>query len=229
MGKALYEGKLTAGFAGTDITDMGRGRYDLAGGMLQGGPLESVVTETPALIAVVDAFLGDGWVPGGNGCPGALPTLVGQTQEVTDAGGLWHRDAYSLFGDEALELQLPPFYCTAIIPLDTLQHGEGSTEFVVGSHKVNLSAAGLTTVEDVANWAAAQPRLEAACEAGDVCLFTGYVLHRGAPIVRLRHGRRSRDVLYITFRKAWLNSEPVDDYLDEKLAKGVIAPSSDLD
>jgi hypothetical protein len=27
----------------------------------------------------------------------------------------------------------------------------------------------------------------------------------------------------MTFRKAWLNSEPVDDYLDESLAKGVVA------
>jgi hypothetical protein len=224
FGKALYEGKLTADYMGTDLTDMGRGRYDLAGGLLRGGPLESVVTDTPALTALVGALLADGWIPGGNGCPGALPTLQGHSAaEATDAGGLWHRDAYSLFGDEALELQLPPFYCTAIIPLESLRLGEGATEFVIGSHRVNLSAAGLTTGERVAEWAAQQPRMEAVCEAGDACLFSGYVLHRGAPITAPKEGRNSRDVLYMTFRKAWLNSEPVDDYLDESLAKGVVA------
>jgi len=62
--------------------------------------------------------------------------------------------------------------------------GEGATEFVLGSHKVNLSAKGLTTVEAVAAWAEKQPKLEATAKAGSVVLFSGYVLHRGyAPSV----------------------------------------------
>lgn len=57
--------------------------------------------------------------------------------------------------------------------------GEGATEFVLGSHHVNLSAQGLTTVEAVAAWAEKQPKLEATMKAGSVVLFSGYVLHRG--------------------------------------------------
>jgi hypothetical protein len=57
--------------------------------------------------------------------------------------------------------------------------GEGATEFVLGSHRVNLSAQGLTTVEAVAAWAETQPKLEATMKAGSVVLFSGYVLHRG--------------------------------------------------
>ena len=80
FGKALYEGKLTADYMGTDLTDMGRGRFDLAGGLLRCGPLESVVTDTPALTALVGALLADGWIHRG------LPRLRPGSLRVSRSG-----------------------------------------------------------------------------------------------------------------------------------------------
>ena len=107
-------------------------------------------------------------------------------------------------GQEALDLQLPCFYLTALLPLTDLGPGEGATEFVLGSHHVNLSALGLTTAEAIADWADTQPQFEATCRAGSICLFHGYTLHRGGPIravsrAGLDEQQRSRDVIYYGF------------------------------
>ena len=110
------------------------------------------------------------------------------------------RDAGSLFDDEAADVAVPQYELSCLAPMTDLvspRHclssltsltrmvmrsqapGEGATEFVLGSHRVNLSAQGLTTVEAVAAWAETQPKLEATMKAGSVVLFSGYVLHRG--------------------------------------------------
>jgi hypothetical protein len=77
--------------------------------------------------------------------------------------GTWHRDAYSLFDDETLDLKLPTFYLTVLIPLVDVLPGDSTTEFIVGSHKLNLKANGLQTREQLASWAE-QKRVE-----GQVC------------------------------------------------------------
>ena len=59
--------------------------------------------------------------------------------------------------------------------------GEGCTEFVLGSHRTNLSALGLNTVEAVAEWAERQPRLQATMRAGDVLFMSDRVLHCSGP------------------------------------------------
>jgi hypothetical protein len=131
--------------------------------------------ETPALTAIAEAELQIGWSPVG---PGTLPTRA----VLGDRGGMWHRDAYSLFEDETVDLALPQYELTCLAPMQDLSRGEGGTEFVLGSHRINLSAMGLTTVEAVAEWAETQPRFEPAVKAGSVLLFSGQVLHRGAPV-----------------------------------------------
>jgi hypothetical protein len=67
--------------------------------------------------------------------------------------GTWHRDAYSLFDDESLDLKLPTFYLTVLIPLVDVLPGDSTTEFIVGSHKLNLKANGLQTKEQLEVWA----------------------------------------------------------------------------
>ena len=87
--------------------------------------------------------------------------------------------------------------------------GEGATEFVLGSHRMNLSAAGLTSVAAVEAWAETQPRLEAAALAGSAIVFVGNLLHRGAPVRSIpAEGSRRRDVLYFGYKKTWYSSEP---------------------
>ena len=49
--------------------------------------------------------------------------------------------AGTLFEDEKLDMALPDFYCTMLIPLDVTTAENGPTEFILGSHRM--------TVEDV--------------------------------------------------------------------------------
>ena len=56
FGKALYEGHQPTEYRGTEVINMGRGRYDLFGGLLRGGSLESA-TKAPVLTAIADVAL----------------------------------------------------------------------------------------------------------------------------------------------------------------------------
>ena len=229
-GKVLYEGKRVARRDdGTGVIDMGRGRFDVYGTALETNAALSVIVDEPPpmLAAIAKSLLHEGYSPDD---AGALPTLLPSEE---DKGGTWHRDAYSLFENETLDLALPWFYLTAILPLSDLGPGEGATEFCLGSHKANLGALGITTREGVEAWAEGQPKLEATMRAGSICLFHGFTLHRGGPITARQSssssssssssdgsvaatggggGRRSRDVLYYGFTKNWYNAEPRVDY-----------------
>ena len=128
VGKALYEGHQSTEYRGTEVINMGRGRYDLFGGLLRGGSLESA-TKAPVLTAIADVALHCDTYSAVE-CPGALPTFLpyppatrGSANEVqaeeavedkADRGGLWHRDAYPLFEDEALDISLPRFYISCL-------------------------------------------------------------------------------------------------------------------
>ena len=220
VGKQLYEGKQSAGYRGTEIINLGRRggsqRYDFYGGVMKSGVLESA-WKAPALTALAEAVLNGGWQAVG---PGALPTTATAADigAETDQGGMWHRDAYPLFEDEECDLKLPQYELTCLIPMSTILPGEGSTEFVLGSHRVNLGALGLTTTESVADWAQTQPRLEATMKVGSVCVFGGHTLHRGAPVTVLSADAdgthsRTRELLYIGFKKNWYQSEPDVNFL----------------
>jgi hypothetical protein len=208
-GRALYEGKFSAGYKNTEIIDLTNGRYDFYGGIVKEHPALATAWKAPALIAIAEAELQVGWGPVG---PGTLPTRATQR----DQGGMWHRDAYSLFEDEAVDLALPQYELTCLVPMQDIGPGEGGTEFVLGSHRINLSAQGVTTVKAVADWAQGQPRLEAAVKAGSAVLFSGQVLHRGAPVTAAAPPGapyRSRDVLYFGYSKNWYRSEPDANFL----------------
>jgi hypothetical protein len=75
VGKALYEGRRSASHEGTEVIDMGRGRFDLYGGLLRGGALESAPGAL-FLTAIADAVLGPGLWTGEHVCPGVLPTVL---------------------------------------------------------------------------------------------------------------------------------------------------------
>jgi hypothetical protein len=174
-GKILYEGKRVAEVGdGTEVIDMGRGRYDVYGKLLD--PMREIVRSPPLLLATIaETLLEYGY--SALGTLGALPTILPEHgAQGDDRGGIWHRDAYSMWDQEALEVRLPWFYMTCILPLHDLELGEGGTEFVLGSHRMNLSELGLATAEEIEAWAARQPRMEAAIKAGSLCVFHGALL-----------------------------------------------------
>merc|ERR1711998_205714 len=61
---------------------------------------------------------------------GALPS------KASSHVGPWHRDTYDLFEDDAIDVKLPPYYYTVLIPLVELTLENGATEFLIGSHQV---------------------------------------------------------------------------------------------
>ncbi len=130
---------------GIEVLDMGNGRYDFSiGGEEDPGKAEFVkeLLRNPSYAKLVKAVLGNMV----NARVGALPTLRSNGHY-----GYWHRDAYSLFEDEALDVALPTLYLTLLIPLVDLSDaveggggGGGGTEFVAGSHRLNFTAQGVT-------------------------------------------------------------------------------------
>ena len=55
------------------------------------------------------------------------------------AHGGWHRDPGTLFQDEAIDIAIPDFYCTMLMPLDPTPVDRGPTEFILGSHKKTVA------------------------------------------------------------------------------------------
>ena len=49
-GRALYEGKVSAGYKGTEIIDLTKGRFDFYGGVLKDHPPLATAWEAPALV-----------------------------------------------------------------------------------------------------------------------------------------------------------------------------------
>ncbi len=113
--------------------------------------------------------------------------------------GPWHRDTYPLFDegdglnenyDDTIEVKMmPPFYFTMLIPLKTISPLNGSTEFILASHKKSYAEA-----KDF-------PRLHSEVEAGSVILFDGRIFHRG----RENQTAEPRMVLYKVYHKNWYN------------------------
>ena len=90
-----------------------------------------------------------------------------------------------MWDDESIDLALPPYTYTSLVALDDVSLEDGPTEFIRGSHKENLLALGIDSAEKLRQWAAAPEQvartLAATMNAGDVCLFDGFVLHRSGP------------------------------------------------
>lgn len=159
---------------------LGQGRYDFSSrAKFEQGALGSVWFRYPACVrALVERVLGGDW----KDFVGALPS------HAQSATGGWHRDIYSLFENEELDIGLPPFYLTMLIPLVELTPENGATEFILGSHRQTI---GQAVKQRERYLAAAKPR--------SIILFDGKIIHRGGP----NSTNEDRPVLYQTFTKRW--------------------------
>lgn len=118
---------------------------------------------------------------------GALPSTVS-----SDAGP-WHRDTYDLFDGDSVDVTLPPYYFTVLIPLVPLTAENGATEIIVGSHRV--------PAEQCKSDAAKNNRFQALCNPGSIVVFDGRCCHRGLP----NTSSEARTVLYMVWHKNWYN------------------------
>lgn len=117
------------------------------------------------------------------------------------------------------------------MPLADVRAGDSMTEFVAGSHKVNLVAGeGVDSREKLAAWAEqrrAEGRVHSvALKAGSICVFHGLTVHRGraaeaavsassstvAASDATDAAARMRPMIYGVFKKNWYDDEPSLSY-----------------
>lgn len=191
LDKRLYD-KVPMASWGEDgsAIHLGQGRYDFSSKARFGqGALGSVWFRYPGPVRqLVERVLGGDW----KDFVGALPS------HAQSATGGWHRDIYSLFESEEIDIGLPPFYLTMLIPLVELTPENGATEFIRGSHRQTIGQA--VAAQDHGRFlAAARPR--------SIVIFDGRVIHRGGP----NSTNEDRPVLYQTFTKRWYYDIGVDE------------------
>lgn len=128
--------------------------------------------------------------------------------------GLWHRDAYSLFNNEDIDIKLPPFYYTILIPLEDFDYP--TTEFILKSHKLSLSRYNIINQEELNKFIDKKNEIttiKPVLKKGDVCIFHGYLVHRGLSTPLLSN----RKMLYIVVKKNWYDDEPIINYDEIKI------------
>jgi ectoine hydroxylase-related dioxygenase (phytanoyl-CoA dioxygenase family) len=211
IGKVIYNDKRIADYDGDQLIDMGNSRYDFTRGF------ENIKLASPIISNVMENLLKfefDSYL-------GALP--IRNTKNNSCCNGIWHRDAYSLFDNETIDMVLPPFYYTVLIALDKIDIDSGrSTEFILGTHKLNLAEHNIHNTEDFNKFYKqctdneipeyASYKLE--CEPGDICIFHGYLIHRGIGncnnyVNQLTANTR---ICYAVYKKNWYNDEPEANY-----------------
>jgi ectoine hydroxylase-related dioxygenase (phytanoyl-CoA dioxygenase family) len=135
---------------------------------------------------------------------GAIPALGGSG--ATD----FHRDVYSLMNYtqgvnlDPLDIFLPAYYFTVLIPLVNITEENGPTQFIKASH--------LKPVVDTINAEIFNPLLK----LGDATIFDGRTMHKGSA----NHTKDERLVAYITFVANWYHDQTfeVNDYLFPELS-----------
>ncbi len=135
---------------------------------------------------------------------GAIPSLSGSGP--TDM----HRDVYPMLNTlegndlDELDISLPTYYITVLIPLVEITLENGPTEFIKGSHRMPVVDS--TKAEIYA------PLLS----PGDIIIFDGRTLHRGSA----NRSNQERLIAYMTFLANWYHDQTftINDYLFPEFA-----------
>ena len=118
------------------------------------------------------------------------------TSNSNSDSGMWHRDVVNICGesdkdgnydDSKMVHDFEPFYFNILIPLVPLTKENGSTEFILGSHKATYNE--LTGTKGV----------QYSTDIGDVIIFDGRIFHRG----RENKTNMSRTIIYSVYHRSW--------------------------
>jgi hypothetical protein len=160
-----------------DADQVGKGRY-LVSVRLRPPFADPRVYADPLVMRVVSALLGDVRLF----AFGGIVVLPGATDQHL------HSDGGGLFGDPALDRQVPPYAITAIVPLaDPGDSASGTTQVWPGSH--------LVVGSDDEELGYVDPSLA----PGSVLLMDYRLLHRGTANV----ATTPRAVLYMVYARPW--------------------------
>lgn len=151
---------------------------------IEGPVSDPAVFAAPSVLPLVQRMMGADIVIGEAGVvishPGAQPQGV-------------HRDAALLFGGMDMELDLPPYSMTMLIPLIDVELGMGPTEFWPGTHKAIDEAAATTGTPE-----------RMPLKAGTVILQDARVLHRGGA----NETGPVRPSVYFNYHRKWYRENP---------------------
>jgi hypothetical protein len=169
----------------TVIIQAGKGRYDLYQGFKEGVFASEVVLRNPTLEKLVGHFLVDEFT----NYSGLIYSKAGSQDQY------WHRDTHTLknvgTGGEIL-VEMDDFYFTILIPVTVpLTLENGTTEFMVGSHKLPASELGRCETA----------QLEV--PLGSALVFNGKINHRG----KANDSAQDRPALYLVYHKKWYNDQ----------------------
>jgi len=209
MSVKLYDNKKQAFYKNTPIIDMGLNRYDFTYKL---DTIKQIVHLPEIITNIANKILGYDWEYN----YGGLPVETKSTNSIqTQQHGFWHRDVYSLFNNPDLDVSLPPFYITILIPLECINESTGgSTEFILGSHNKpisNQTELDNYITEQTLNKQSYIPDLN----LGDIVVFLGNTIHRGLShrLSNINTEKQlSRKMLYIVCKKTWYNDEPESNY-----------------
>jgi len=123
--------------------------------------------------------------------------IVGEAGVVISHGGAGaqepHRDSNFLFGGQDMEMDLPPFAMTLLLPLLDVSLDMGPTEFWPGTHLLRDEAAAI-----------AGPPQRMALRAGSVVLLDARVFHRGGANI----SGPVRPTAYFSYHRRWYLEGP---------------------
>jgi len=174
---------------GSFALDVGYGRHDFTYGCEEGPFADSKFHAPDSVINLMNRMLKADYAH----YNGAVPSRGKSGQ------GFWHRDTYSLFDNEELDVTLPPFYFTMLVPFKDVTEELGPTQFLLGSHR-------LANVD-----ADEGPHLVGLAKAGDAVIFDGRMLHRGLA----NPSENIRELMYMVYHKKWYR-----DYLNDEFKAG---------
>jgi hypothetical protein len=207
IGMDLYSGKHYCNYKDSVIFNMGKNRFDFTYNL---DMLKDKIIMPKTITELLQNKLNCEYDYYYGGLP--VEMIMNEDKiDINNINGYWHRDAYSLFNNEKVDLSLPPFYYTMLIPLDHVDAYSGGTEFILGSHKTNLSEMNITTNKQLCEWIDKNNDIQYVPELniGDICIFHGYTIHRGL----FNHANTNRNMIYCVFKKNWYNDEPIENYL----------------
>ncbi len=167
------------------------------------GPFnDPAVWANPFLYGVAKSILGEQCVVGQFGSVTSLPGAAAQPI---------HRDSPWLFREPALDVTLPAFGVTVVVPLVDMRSGEaGTTRIVPGSHRVFSDEA-----------ADAREPFDPVLPRGSCLLMDSRVRHGGTANV----SSAPRPILYMSYQRHWFrdydgyNLKPPVHVSDEELEK----------
>lgn len=99
-----------------------------------------------------------------------------------------HRDSESLYGDFSVDVRLPSYALTVLMPLVRADERTGSTRVWPGTHRVADFEAART-----------MPSVAEVVEPGSALMTDSRLLHGGDP----NRSERLRPLLYLTYHRAW--------------------------